>query len=124
MTSTGIPCIHDRKGMDLLKRERLPMAANKGHMMDTKKLDGSTPTVITESIFLTGVIDAKEGRAMIMVDVGSTFLNTDNYEQILMLLRGKLAETIVTIVPAFFPVIKERYPYDICPFDKSSMRDT
>ena len=64
-----------------------------------EKSDGSSPTVITESIFLTGVVDAKEGRATAMVDVGTAFLNADNDERILMLLRGKLAEMMVRIDP-------------------------
>ena len=55
------------------------------------KSDGSSPTVATDSIFLTGVIDAKAQRAIAIVDIANVFLHAENYEKILMLLRGRLA---------------------------------
>lgn len=39
-----------------------------------------------DSIFLTGVVDIEEGRAIAMVNVGSAFVNVDNDERIVMLL--------------------------------------
>ena len=53
------------------------------------KSDGSLPTVITDSIFLTGVIEANENRAMSTIDVGNAFIQADNDERILMLLWEK-----------------------------------
>ena len=56
-----------------------------------EKKDGASPTVLTESVFLTGVIDAHERRAMAIIDVANAILQAYNNERILMLLRGKLA---------------------------------
>ena len=61
------------------------------------KSDGSYPTVATDSIFLTGVVDAKEGREVAILDIANAFLHAENDERILMLLRGKLAEIMVKI---------------------------
>ena len=44
----------------------------------------------TDSIFLTGVVDANEGRDVAVLNIANTFLHADNDEEILMLLRGKL----------------------------------
>ena len=51
--------------------------------------DGSSLTVATDSIFLTGVIEAKEQQAMAILDISKAFLHADNDEKILMLLRGR-----------------------------------
>ena len=56
-----------------------------------EKSDGSSPTVITESIFLIGVVDARERRAQAVLDIANAFLHADNDERVLMLLRGRLA---------------------------------
>ena len=61
------------------------------------KSDGSSPTVMTDSVIITGVIGAKEGRAVTVVDVNTVFLHADNNKRVLMLLRGKLAEMMVRI---------------------------
>ena len=66
------------------------------------KSDGSAPTVMTDSVIITGVIDAKEGRAVAVVDVNTAFLHADNDERVLMLLRGKLAEMMVRIDPSLY----------------------
>lgn len=58
--------------------------------------------VITKGVFLTAVIDGKEGRATAMAHVGSEFLNVDNDERILMMFRGKLAEIMVIIDPVLY----------------------
>ena len=67
-----------------------------------EKSDGSSPTVITDSIFLTGVIEANENRAMSTIDVGNAFIQADNDERILMLLRGKVAELMVRVNPVLY----------------------
>ena len=57
-----------------------------------KKSDGSSPTVMTDSVYLTGKIAACEGRAQEIIDVANAFLHAENDEDVLMLLRGELAE--------------------------------
>ena len=53
------------------------------------------PIVATESIFPTGVIDAKERQAVAIVDIANAFLHAENNEKILVLLTGRLAEMMV-----------------------------
>ena len=66
------------------------------------KSDGSSPTVVTVSIFLTGVVDAREGREVAMLTIANAFLHAENDKKILMLLRGKLAEMMVKIDPSLY----------------------
>ena len=61
------------------------------------KLGGSSPTVATDSIFLIGVVDAAEKRAVAILDIANAFLHAENDEKILMLLSGKLAEMMVQV---------------------------
>ena len=51
---------------------------------------------------MTGVMDAKERRNVAVLDIVNTFLQADNDETVNMLLRGKLAEMMVRIDPAFY----------------------
>ena len=53
-------------------------------------------------MFLTGVIDVREGRAQAIIDVANAFLQAKNDKTILMLLRGKLAEMMVRINSALY----------------------
>ena len=66
------------------------------------KKDGASPTVLTESVFLIGVIDACERRAQAVIDVANAFLQSHNDKTVLMLLRGKLAEMMVMIDPSLY----------------------
>ena len=66
------------------------------------KLDGSLPTVSTDSIFLTGVVDTHEKRAIAILDIANAFLHAENDEKILMLLRGKLYEMMVQVDPIMY----------------------
>ena len=61
------------------------------------KSDGSLPTMITNSIFFTGVVDEREGRATVILNVVKAFLHADSVKYILMLLCGKLAELMVKV---------------------------
>ena len=60
------------------------------------------PTVLADSIFLTGVLDTHEKRAIVIIDIANAFLYTENYEKILMLLRGKLDEMMVQVDPIIY----------------------
>ena len=51
---------------------------------------------------MTGVIDAKEMRAIAILDIANAFLHAENDEKILMLLRGILAETMVAVDPKMY----------------------
>ena len=54
------------------------------------------------SIFLTGVVDAHEKRAIEILDITNAFLHVENNEKILMLLRGKLDEIMVQVYPIMY----------------------
>ena len=66
------------------------------------KSDGSSPTVQTDSILLTGVIDAHERRDVATMDIGSAYLTADNDEEVIMVLRAKLAEMMVRVNPELY----------------------
>ena len=66
------------------------------------KSNGSSPTVNTDSIFLTGVGDAHERRAVAILDIQNAFLHAENNEYVLMLLRGKLSELLVKVDPSLY----------------------
>ena len=66
------------------------------------KSKGSSPTRAMDSFFLTGVIDARERRAVAMLDIENAFLHAENDEKVLMLLRGRLAELMVKVDPSLY----------------------
>ena len=64
----------------------------------------TSPTVSTESVLLTAVIDAHEGREVATVDIPNAFVQTDLNpdEMIVMRLRGRLAELMVKVAPEVY----------------------
>ena len=66
------------------------------------KNDAASPTAATESVFITGVIDALEGRAVAILDLPGAFLHCDNDEMIVMALEGALAEMMVMVDPKLY----------------------
>ena len=67
------------------------------------KSDGSSPTVTTDSIFLTGVVDAREKRDVACMDIGSTYLTVNNPDDdINIVLHGKIAEMMVRVNPKLY----------------------
>ena len=63
------------------------------------KEDAASPTVSTESTFITAAIAAKERRKVRCYDVPSAFVNTEVDEEVLMVLKGELADMMVQIAP-------------------------
>ena len=66
------------------------------------KEDAALPTVSTESMFITSAIATSEKRHVRCYDVPSTFVNTDVDENVLMALKGELAEMMVHIAPQIY----------------------
>ena len=66
------------------------------------KEEAASPTVSTESMFITAGIAASEGRYVRCYDVPSAFVNTDVDENVLMVLKGELAEMMVHIAPQIY----------------------
>jgi hypothetical protein len=56
----------------------------------------------TESIFITAVIAVNKKRQVHCYDNTSAFINTDVDEDVLMVLKGELAEMMVQIAPQVY----------------------
>jgi hypothetical protein len=69
---------------------------------DWTKQDTTSPTVATESVFLTAVIEAHEGRDVGCFDIPGAFLHADCDENITMILKGRLAELMVQVAPNLY----------------------
>jgi len=66
------------------------------------KEDAASPTVSMESTFITATITAKEGRRVRCYDVPSAFVNTDVDEDVIMVLKGELADMMIQIAPEVY----------------------
>ena len=62
----------------------------------------ASPTVMNDSVFITSAIDAHEGRKVITCDIPGAFLHADLDEEVVMLLRGQLADLMVLIDPDLY----------------------
>ena len=68
------------------------------------KDEATSPTAATESIMLTGVIEAKQGRDIITLDVPNAFvqmsiLQGKNDKKVIMKIRGALVDILVEMSP-------------------------
>ena len=63
------------------------------------KEETSSPTVATESVYLSCVIDADEGRDVAIVDIPGAFLHADMNELIYMRIDGDMARMLIDIDP-------------------------
>ena len=91
-------CITKKRNWSI--KARKVADGSKQHTHDGhNKYDGSSPIVVTGSIFLTGVIDAKKLRDMTIMDIASAFLHAENAEKILMLPQSRLTKMIVQVNP-------------------------
>jgi len=69
------------------------------------KEESASPTAATESVLLTGVIEAKEQRNVITLDVPNAFIQTyleNEKERIILVLRGQAAEILIDIAPTIY----------------------
>ena len=55
-----------------------------------------------ESVFITTVIDTHEGCNVACFDIPGAFLHADSNEDITMVLKGRLAELMVQVVPNLY----------------------
>jgi hypothetical protein len=63
------------------------------------KEETSAPTVAIESLFLSSVIDAKEGRAVVTLDIPGAFMQADMDEVLYMKLEGPLVHLLTKVDP-------------------------
>ena len=85
----------DSEGKQLVKGRLVTIGSKQRSYEGYEKSDGSAPTVKTDSVFLTGVIDAREKRRVRMFDIANAFLTADNDEFVLVVLRERMAELVV-----------------------------
>ena len=67
------------------------------------KDEAALPTVLTESVFITLAIAVIKGRHVRRYNMPSVFVNANVDENVLMVLKGKLAEMMVHIAPQIYP---------------------
>jgi hypothetical protein len=60
------------------------------------------PTVALESVLITATIDAYEERDVAIVDVPGAFLSADMDKEVIMTIRGRLAELMVKAAPNIY----------------------
>jgi hypothetical protein len=69
------------------------------------KKDASSPTVATEEVLLSCIIDAEEGRDVAVVDIPNAFVQTraENEKDVAFInIRGVLVDILVEIAPAVY----------------------
>jgi len=66
------------------------------------KEEAASPTVSTESTFITALIAAHERWVLRCYDVPSAFVNTDVDEDVIMVLKGDLAEMMMQVAPEVY----------------------
>jgi hypothetical protein len=67
-----------------------------------EKQDATSPTIATESIFLTALIDALEERDVACFDIPGAFLHAETDEDVVMMLKGRMAELMVMVDPSLY----------------------
>jgi hypothetical protein len=66
---------------------------------DWTKQESTSPTVSTESVFITAVVDAHEERDVACYDIPGAFLHADSDKDITMILKGEL---MVQVAPNLY----------------------
>jgi hypothetical protein len=64
--------------------------------------DASSPTVTTESVLLTCILDAKEERDVAVIDIPNAFIQTrveDEKDMTIIKIRGTLVDMLIHIAP-------------------------
>jgi hypothetical protein len=72
------------------------------------KEETSAPTVAIESVFLTSVVDAKEGRRVITLDIPGASMQTDIDEVVHVRLEGAMARLLVKVNPKLYEQYLEK----------------
>jgi hypothetical protein len=64
------------------------------------KDETSSPTVATEALLLSCVIDAAEGRDVATCDIPGAFMQSDMKDKVIMKLEGVMTEVVLKIDPS------------------------
>jgi hypothetical protein len=82
------------------KEEHVQMDGNNARLPNP--VPQHPPTVSLESVLITSTIEAYEGREVAVVDIPGAYLSADMDEEVIMLLRGMLAELMVKTAPNIY----------------------
>jgi hypothetical protein len=69
------------------------------------KENASSPTVATESVLLTSLVDAQENRDIAIGDIPNAFIQTvmeNNEDKVIMRIRGHMVDVLVKVAPRVF----------------------
>ena len=66
------------------------------------KDSATSPTVATDSLMITAMIDAVEMRDVITLDIPGAFLHADLDKEVIMVLREELAEVMAKVEPNLY----------------------
>ncbi len=69
---------------------------------DWTKQESTLPTVATESVFITAVINVHEGWDVATFNIPGAVLHANSNKDITMILKGKLAELMVQVAPNLY----------------------
>ena len=92
----------DEEGHHNIKSRMVADGSKQRSCEGYEKSDGSSPTARTDSVIMTGVVDAHERRHIAIIDVENAFLQSENDQRIIMAIRGKTAELLVRLNPALY----------------------
>jgi hypothetical protein len=69
------------------------------------KENASSPTVATESVLLTSLVDAQENRGVAIVDISNAFIQTvmeDDEDKVVMRITGHMVDVLVKVAPKVY----------------------
>ena len=89
--------LNQKRNLDI--KARLVAGGDKQKGILSKE-DVGSPTVATESIMITSVIDAHQKRDVATVDIPNAFIQTKVDERIIVCLRGMVADLLVKKFPS------------------------
>jgi hypothetical protein len=96
------------KYLMFLKKKRCGMVKGRGCADDRKqhehttKNETSSPTVATESLMLSCIIDAKERQDVATADIPGAFMQADSEGEVHMKMEGTMAELLVKLDPKLY----------------------
>jgi hypothetical protein len=90
-----------KEKQDGSKKGRTVASGNKQQSYSRKE-DASSPTVLVESVLLTCIVDAEEGRDVAVIDIPNAFIQTrveEEKDMAFIKIRGILVDILVDIAP-------------------------
>jgi hypothetical protein len=76
---------------------------------DWTKQDTTSPTILMEAVFIAAVIEVHKECNVACFDIPGAFLHVDSDKDITMILKGRLAELMVKVVPNLY---RKYIPFD------------